>query len=250
MMDKEKLLEEGLLEKFLLGELGDQEAEAVQQLIDGDAEIKSMFQAMEADFERMAFENAVEPPERTKNALKERLDKGAAPRRFGPMLAAASIALVLGLAAFWMFSKWQNAESDLDALRMQTTELQQRLDRLESNYLLTTNRYESINNARTIPLVLYGNRLSPESHAVAYVDHTSKTVLLNPLGLAKLPSDKTYQMWSDVDGEMIDMGIIEKGDSLIPLKYIEKAESVNITIEPAGGNDHPTVSQLISFVTL
>ena len=57
-------------------------------------------------------------------------------------------------------------------------------------------------------------------------------------------------MWSDVDGEMINMGTLAPNQELIPLKYIEKAESLNITIEPVGGNDHPTVEDLISAIPL
>ena len=57
-------------------------------------------------------------------------------------------------------------------------------------------------------------------------------------------------MWSDVEGEMIDMGLLDSNRNLIELKYIDAAESLNITIEPAGGNDHPTVADLVSYVTL
>jgi hypothetical protein len=43
---------------------------------------------------------------------------------------------------------------------------------------------------------------------------------------------------------------LQTNEELITLKYIDKAESLNITIEPAGGNDHPTVEKLIAYVTL
>jgi hypothetical protein len=59
-----------------------------------------------------------------------------------------------------------------------------------------------------------------------------------------------YQMWADVDGVMINMGLLPADADLIPVKYIDRAESFNITIEPAGGNDHPTVENLISNVLL
>ena len=74
--------------------------------------------------------------------------------------------------------------------------------------------------------------------------------MVSPQGLPNLPDNQTYQMWSDVDGEMIDMGLLPNDKELVTLKYIDRAESLNITIEPAGGNDHPTVERLISYVTL
>jgi len=49
---------------------------------------------------------------------------------------------------------------------------------------------------------------------------------------------------------MIDMGVIPKNSDMVAMTYIADAESLNITIEPAGGSDHPTVSKLISFVSI
>tara|TARA_R110000868_G_scaffold379114_6_gene644835 strand:- start:10 stop:186 length:177 start_codon:yes stop_codon:yes gene_type:complete len=57
-------------------------------------------------------------------------------------------------------------------------------------------------------------------------------------------------MWADVEGEMINMGVIGKQNQLLAMDYIDNAESLNVTIEPAGGNDHPTVSNLITNVYL
>jgi anti-sigma-K factor RskA len=95
-----------------------------------------------------------------------------------------------------------------------------------------------------------GNELMPEASVISYVNHKNRTVIVNASGLPELPSDKDYQLWADVEGVMIDMGVIPKKSEMIAMTYIEDAESLNITIEPAGGNDHPTVSQLITNVYL
>jgi hypothetical protein len=49
---------------------------------------------------------------------------------------------------------------------------------------------------------------------------------------------------------MIDMGVILKNEPMLAMKYIPNATSLNITIEPLGGNDHPTVERLVSNVYL
>jgi hypothetical protein len=46
------------------------------------------------------------------------------------------------------------------------------------------------------------------------------------------------------------MGVISKNKTVMSMAYIDHAESLNITIEPAGGNDHPTVSRLVTNVYL
>jgi hypothetical protein len=68
--------------------------------------------------------------------------------------------------------------------------------------------------------------------------------------LPDLDAEHDYQMWADVEGEMIDMGVISKSKTLMAMAYIDHAESLNITIEPAGGNDHPTVARLVTNVHL
>ena len=90
----------------------------------------------------------------------------------------------------------------------------------------------------------------PEAKVVSYVNHKTKSVVINTERLPKLDAEHDYQMWADVEGEMINMGVISKDKNLLAMNYIDHAESLNITIEPAGGNDHPTVSRLVTNVYL
>ena len=251
MMEKKRILEEGLLEQYLTGELSTEDQFMVEKVLSEDAEIKAVFDQMEADFERLAFEQAIVPPNQVKDGLIHRIeDKSAVKPNRSPLWIAASFAVLFGLAAIWMYSQWQSAEENFNLLQQQTNNLQERLDVLEQDYSLTSSQLNQINGPNVIPLVLYGNQKSPNAKLVAYVDHNRKLVIVNSQGLPNLPDTHTYQMWSDVDGEMINMGILEPKSELIHLKYIEEAESLNITIEPAGGNDHPTVEELISFVAI
>ncbi|PRX53199.1 anti-sigma-K factor rskA [Flagellimonas meridianipacifica] len=250
-MEKKRILEEGLLEQYLTGELSMENQLMVEKALNEDKSLKEHFDQLEADFEKMAFEQAIEPPIGVKAALVHKLEKSPAKQvQWGPLWVAAGFALLFGVATFWMYGQWQNAERSLKSLQEQTVNLKERMDALESDYILTSSQLKDINGPHVIPLVLYGNQKSPGAKLVAYVDHNRKMVMVNSQGLPPLPASKTYQMWSDVEGEMINMGTLSPKEELIPLKYIEKAESLNITIEPAGGNDHPTVEELISNVII
>lgn len=251
MMEKKKILEEGLLELYLTGELSKEEASMVEEALGQDTSLREQFDALEADFERMGMEQAIVPPPAVKARIKDAVQPNLIRKtNWMPLSIAAGFALIFGLSSFWLYEKWQNAEGNLEMLQTQTDRLQRQVDNLESEFRLTSNRLESINNPDVIPLVLYGNQKAPNGKAVAYVNHKNQLVLVNPKGLPALPSDQTYQMWSDVDGEMINMGTFPTDKELVSLKYIENAESLNITIEPAGGSDHPNVEQLVSYVTL
>ncbi len=250
-MDRKKLLEEGFLEKYLLDELTDKERQYVAEALASDPGLRKSYDELEADFERMAFENAITPSPQVKERLFSSLESTQTRTISRTWLwAAASLAALFLLSSFWMYRQWKVSERGFEQLQEQTTVLQDRLNALEENYLLTNQRLKTINGPQTIPLILHGNDLVPNARAVAYVNHDNKMVVVNAQGLPQLPEDKTYQMWSDVEGEMINMGLLKTDEELITLTYIEQAESLNITIEPAGGNDHPTVEKLIAYVTL
>lgn len=263
-MDKKKILAEGLLEQYLLGELSHEQEILILKILNEDSDLRKIFEGLEEEFEEIAFDNAILPPASVKKALRETLeinDKNSKVRDLsgpknnnlfysGRLAVAAGLAAIFALSSFWLYNRWQIAEDNLKTLQEQTLVLQERYSNMEQTFEITNKRYQTINNRNVVPLLLKGNTVFPESRAVAYVNHAKKIVMVNSQGLPPLEEDKTYQMWADVDGVMINMGLLPADKDLIPLKYIERAESFNITIEPAGGNDHPTVENLISNVLL
>ena len=249
---------------YLLGSLSEQEETQLQQLLSGDAELREEFRALEAEFELIAFENAVEPAghvrknfmskmgiqptasDVSENSRKQKSDSLQSTK----LLVAASLAALFALGSFWLYVQWQGSVDDFKSLEQQTVELQDRLNSLEQKYTSTQERYVSISTPGVIPLYLQGNDISPQSTMIAYINHQNRSVIVNTLGLQPLDADKSYQLWADVDGEMINMGLLPQAEEYIPVRYIDKAESLNITIEPAGGSDHPTVDNLISNIYL
>ncbi len=262
-MDRNSIKDTGILEQYLLGELSEDQRIEVENILKEDQELREYFYKIEDDFEKLAMENAISPPTYIKKSLLNSIsekkqittDKDVIPinkkSQHSIYLAiAASLALLFIVSSGWLYNQWQNSQNNLQIVTEETLDLRNRIVVLEENLKETNTWYTAINNPNTIQLVLQGNQISPSSKAITYVNHKDKTVILNSKGLAELETNKTYQMWADVDGEMIDMGVIPADKEMIAMKYIENAESINITIEPAGGNDHPTVEQLISNVLL
>ncbi len=253
----------GLLELYLLDELSDDDRRAVEGVLDRDPDLKLELTALEVQFEQLGLENAVIPPENIKSALLNRLDSPSVKSKEIPVISidkiiktplyfyiAASLAAILLINSVWMYQNWQRAEKRLDAMTSETEGLQDQLAGLESKLKETADWFNMVNDPGSRKLVMSGNSLSPQSVAVVYLNSDDEKVMIKTDGLAELEPDKTYQVWADVEGEMIDMGVIPKGQDMVDLKYIAKAESLNITIEPAGGNDHPTVEALITNVLL
>lgn len=260
MMDRNTIKDTGILEQYLLGELSEDQRTQVEDLLREDADLRDYMGKIEDDFEKIAFENAITPPAHIKsNVLNHITDTDeeviTIPRPQKNQLVtylaiAAGLAMVFMVSGLWLYTQWQDAKETLEVVQNQTNDLRDRIVSLENNLNETSKWYTAINNPNTVKLILKGNQISPTSSAITYVNHSEKTVILNPQGLTKLNDAETYQMWADVDGEMIDMGVIPSDQNMIVMKYIDNAESINITIEPKGGNDHPTVERLISNVLL
>ncbi|NNF82569.1 MAG: anti-sigma factor [Flavobacteriaceae bacterium] len=253
----------GLLELYLLDELKEDERVAIEAALDSDSDLKEELMKLEADLEGLAFENEVRPDSSVKTALLEtiaskdevsddsRVISLTSSRKFRiSFYVAASIAALLLLNSIWMYNNLRSSQQQLEVLMSETNDLKIQLANIEAEFSETSKWYAMVNDPDVDKHIMVGNRLSPESVAVAYLNEEAQTVVLKTDKLAPLDSEKTYQMWADVEGEMIDMGVIPKGTDMVTLKYIANAESFNITIEPKGGNDHPTVEALITNVIL
>jgi len=258
MMDKAYILKNGILEQYLLGELNARDTLSVEQLLDTHKDLKTQLNEIESSFETIALENAIEPP----NSVKQNLLKSIKIKQpkviplqkknnFKSYFAiAASIAAILIIGSIWMFSQWNSTKNQLQIAEENYTLLQDDVKNLQYNLKNAKEYLQFLNSTETEQFILNGNHISPNSKVVSYVNHLEKQVLVNTTKLSQLDEEHDYQMWADVEGEMINMGVINTNTLLLAMKYIDNAESLNITIEPKGGSEHPTVSKLISNVYL
>ena len=260
MMKRKDIIESGILEQYLLGELDSSKKLEIENALNSDTELKNYFSELEETFEQLGQENAIKPPLDIKtNLLKSIKDNSTEETIISDtksfelktlLTIAASIAALLLIGILWTYSELNNTKKELQIVEDKNQILIDDLNSVTENLETTTKWLDQINSPNSRQYVLNGNRLSPNSKVISYVNDVDKSVVINTKKLAKLNANQDYQMWADVEGEMINMGIIDTSKELLAMTYIDNAESLNITIEPKGGNDHPTVSKLISNVYL
>ena len=123
-MEKKDIIENGLLEAYLLGDLGQEENALVEQALMNDSELRSVYSAMEKDMEVVARQNAITPPPIVKERLFRELEleiKSSAkskPVKVNRMSATVYLAVAASLAILFMpiwstpdraGSKWTSA---------------------------------------------------------------------------------------------------------------------------------------------
>ena len=260
-MEKKDILENGMLELYLLGELSASEEEAVRQVLAEDEELSQRYRDMERDLEIVAKENAIAPSGLVKERLLRRLEIESPgshktvelSSRRNPLMytaIAASIAAAFFLSSLWLYQKMKVLRSNIELVDNDRQQLETAKDSLSEQLQRITGELAIIKDADTEKYIMRGNRLMPQAVAVGYVNRREGRVILDRSGLPDLPQGKSYQLWGDVDGKMIDMGVIPDHTSMASMNYLPGATSLNITIEPEGGSQEPTVSQLVTNVYL
>ncbi|MFM9949904.1 MAG: anti-sigma factor domain-containing protein [Saprospiraceae bacterium] len=231
-MDKDQFLKSGLLEQYVLGLTTPEETATVERYIQDFPDIRSKVASLRKEIDAY-----------TKQSLPNFL-----PPASQQVLASASIPAWAGWAAAAMIavcvffaSEWYKADRQILANEQVLKNCQAE----HTACLQTTEMLAFLEHEDTRPVYLNGTDLLPKAKALVYWNHTAKSAYFNPIRLPQAPEGHQYQIWADVEGVMINMGLIEpKSLHLQALRYIPQAESLNITIEPTGGSEHPTVSNL------
>lgn len=251
MIDKNTIISSQMLEQYALGTLSIEFIDLVEEALLTHADLQTQLEQIEITLENIALENTVDPPAFIKeNILSQVPDKSLKSEnksnKRSVLWIAASVAALLAFLYFNQYSQNNELKDTIKSVEMQNETMQNELK--NTNELVSELEFLTafLNDPSTERVVLNGNTKSPNSFLVSYYNNTEKKVLVTTNKLEPLSDEHDYQMWADVDGEMINMGIIDTNKELIAMQYIPEAESFNITIEPKGGSAHPTVSELIA----
>ena len=113
------------------------------------------------------------------------------------------------------------------------------------------NQFIVLNNPDTKRVEVKGKEEGKDLKAVAYINPVKKLSYINLGNVPELPENKVFQMWTEVNGELVNLGVIKQikdKDKLLALPYGEKAISY-ITVEPQGGNSSPSVEHIVANIS-
>ena len=253
-MDKNKLLASDVLERFVMGDVSPEEQALVEQAIRTSPEVQKSLEVIENTFLQVSKENALLPNPNTKASILDKIDQlsaentvdFSAPYKFWKKMAAIAAAigaLVLIGGAFY-YSEYKNMSKQYHELQAQFITLSNTCNEAQNTAKQNQEVLTFLQNPSTeiIPLVSINNQ---QASANAFWNPTAQQALINIGALPELSNDEVYQLWADIEGEMVDMGVLNANTTLQEIPFMAQAESLNITIEPAGGSDHPMVERLV-----
>ena len=248
------LLESSLLEEYALGLLDPAETAQVEKALREHPEVRKAYQELQEGLEDLARQSGITPPPGTKEGLINRLEQGRPTkqpmliwRRTGALAAAVIIALSIGLWIVQLAGERRSVRRQVSDLQEQVIQLESALAEQQKAYADQQAEWDLLADPQTRRIPLFGNQQAPQFQAVAFWNASAEAGRLRILELPVLPPDKCLQMWADVDGEMVNLGILPADQGTwITLPFRPRATSLNVTVEPQGGSDHPTVSDLVA----
>jgi anti-sigma-K factor RskA len=250
---KEKIrifLDTDLLEKYLLGTTTLEESMQVERYIAMYPEVRKTYDELQANLETFAKLYALKTPEGLKTKILNRIKaQNTGRRKFQRYAIAASItALLFAGSSYFFWNQNQNLQDENvivnNKIRTLEEDMKEQLEDVRNQFIV-------LNNPQTKKYTVNGNKKAKELKAVAYINPVKKLSYINVRSLPNLPDNQCYQMWAEVNGEMVNLGVIKNiddKDRLRPLPYAENAVGY-ITIEPQGGNDTPTVKNIVANIS-
>lgn len=247
MKEKIKIfLDSDLLEKYLLGDTSLEETLRVERYIAMHPEVSNTYNELQESLEIFAKKHAIKTPEGLKDRILNRVKaEKSVKKRYSKYIIAACFAAFIFASASYFF--WMQNESLKEENSFVTNEIKDMKNKLED----VRNQFIVLNNPQTKRINVKGNKKAKELKAVAYVNPVKKLSFINVKNLPNLSEDKCFQMWAEVNGEMVNLGIIKNitdKENLLALPYAKGAVGY-ITIEPKGGNKTPTVENIVANIS-
>lgn len=246
-------VEKALLEQYILGLTTEEEGQQIEQYLAQNPSVAKEVAESQSMMEAFAIEYAIEPPTKLRKKVVGAIEeKKAETAKVSAKLnvswltgIAAIFALGFGLMTFLLYQQQSNLQNKIGALENKINQLEDKNTVLVGQKKEINQQFTVLKDINTSHVHLRGSSLSPKALIVVYWNEVDKNAYLNVVDLPKIPENKSLQLWADVEGEMINMGVLDTDrKSLIKVPYIPNAESLNITLEPKGGSETPNVSQL------
>ncbi len=253
----QSFLESGLLDKYLIETTTASETVEVESFIAKYPEVKEEYNILQDHLELVSKTQAITPPPYTLDVIMDAIDKPVVqlhPTRKTPFwfsIAASIAALVFAGTSYLFYNQNQKLLNENNIIADEIFDLRDDINNNNNKLDDVMRQFMRLNNPETEKYVLRGNERAKDLKTVAYINPIEKSSLIDVVSLPELSEEQCYQMWAQLQGKMVNLGILDMSDQkLKSVPYIEDALSLNITIEPKGGNKNASLENSVAEIPL
>lgn len=253
-------LNSGLLDKYLIGTTTVAETEQVETYITKYPEVKNAYNTLQQNLEIVAKSNAVEAPKHILDNVLEELDDApviALTRReryqkwYKFSVAASVAAIVFAASTYLFYNQNQKLTEENQVVVDEIFDLRSDIEMNNKKLDAIMEQFKRLNDPNTYKYIMKGNDRAQNLKTVAYINPKEKTSMIDVVSLPQLPEEQCYQIWADLQGKMVSLGILSETDrQLKRIPFAENARGLNITIEPKGGNAVASLENTVAEISL
>lgn len=253
-------LNSGLLDKYLVGETNVVETEKVEAYISKYPEVQNAYNTLQHQLEIVAKSNAVEAPKQILDDILEELDDTPVialqrPKKYKKWykfsLAASVAALIFAASTYLFYNQNQKLEEENQVVVDEIFDLRSDIEMNNRKLDAVMEQFKRLNDPETYKYIMQGNDRARDLKTVAYINPKEKTSMIDVVSLPELPEEQCYQIWADLQGRMVSLGILSEADrQLRRIPFAEDAVALNITIEPKGGNTIASLENTVAEISL
>lgn len=262
-MTAEELIASGKLELYVCGALPSEEVSEIEEAVASSLEVKREVELIEASLIGLA--ESVAPPltamvwTSVLNSIRKVRNINDVTQKITnwPAITGWAAAFIAAGGIFWMLQQKNALEQDIQITTIENTQLKDKVRLTEDELSEVNNILAIIGSKEYHTITLPGNvAVAPEAFAKVYYNKTNHIAYIDAAGLPVPPEGKVYQVWSLTLDPLTptSMGLIEGlSDSekgIHKFENIPATEAFGITLEPEGGSETPTMSQLYTLGTV
>lgn len=262
-MTPKEIIESGKLEMYVCGALPPEEALEVEHAIESNPEVKHETELIEESLihlaERvspslsvMTWTNILNTIRNTRNFSNNKVRTLNWPAITG---WAAAILFMGGI--MWMLKQNNDLNNSLKVTTTQNTILKEEKENVQTKLAENSEILEVLRSKDFLAYTLPGNQaVAPRAFAKIYLNKKESVAYIDTKGLPAPPRGKVYQVWSLKMEPLTptSMGLItadnQTGAEIYKFINFPEAEGFGITLEPEGGSETPTLSQLYILGTI
>lgn len=262
MKDANEYIESGQLELFVYGVLPENEMQEIAAAV-------KKYPAVEEEVERiekiaLQLARAVSPGSKPENFVQiyqglrdqDQVVSISGKQNRSAILAWSAVA-VLVIGVFWMFQLKTDLNTQLEQAEIDKQQIENRLQESQSDLQNQAEILAFIRNNNIDVIDLPANEaVIQNAYAKVFYDEETQVAYLDLQGLPEPPEGMVYQAWSLLMEPLTpsSIGVIDgfsnSESKLFEIKNIPVSEAFGITLEPAGGSEAPTLSNLYVLGTV
>ncbi len=259
-MEPEEIITSGNLEMYVCGALPPEEALEIERAISAYPEVKREVELIEESLVHLA--ETVAPPLQAMtwthilNSIRNLNNTNDSKVRSlnWPAITGWAAAIIFMGGIMWMLKQTNDLNDSLQVTTTENTILKEDKANAENQLVENNEILEVLRSKKYQSYTLPGNQaVAPEAFAKVYLNKTENVAYIDIKGLPTPPRGKVYQVWSLKMEPLTptSVGLISSenktSEGIYKFVNFPNPEAFGITLEPEGGSETPTLSQLYTL---